>query len=131
MEDRQKIRPFHLACREGHLSIAEYLIDQGVDINPMDGDLWTPMHHACAKGHLEIVKLFHAKARDDFQTLLTMKTNTDATCLHLAVQNGNIQLVEYILMRYTSDRSRMYINQQAKPFGTPLHIAGRDEVEFM
>ena len=117
-----------MACREGHFSIAEYLIDQGVEIDPIDVDAWTPMHHACAKGHLEIVKLFSAKANDDFQKLLRMKTNTDATCLHLAVQNGNIQLVEYILTGFNSDRLKAYINQQAKPFGTPLHIAGRDGV---
>jgi len=57
-----------------------------------------------------------------------MKTNTNATCLHLAVQNGNIQLVEYILIEYTSDDLKIFINEQAEPFGTPLHIAGKRSV---
>ena len=54
-----------------------------------------------------------------------MKTNTDATCLHLAVQNGNIELVEYILTELTDTCMKICINEQAEPFGTPLHIAGK------
>ncbi len=57
-----------------------------------------------------------------------MKTNTNATCLHLAVQNGNIQLVEYILIEYTSGDLKIFINEQAEPFGTPLHIAGKGSI---
>ena len=82
------------------------------------------MHHACAKGWLKMVKLLYSKARFHFEKILQMKTNTDATCLHLAVESGNVQLVEYILTKLTSDHLKLYINEQAKPWGTPLHIAG-------
>ena len=44
----------------------------------------------------------------------------NATCLHLAVQNGNIELVEYILTEFTNED----INLLAEPLGTALHIAG-------
>ncbi len=54
-----------------------------------------------------------------------MKTNTKASCLHLAVQDGNIQLVEYILTQFNDDTLKILINELAEPFGTPLHIAGR------
>ena len=60
-----------------------------------------------------------------------MKTNTDATCLHLAVQNGNIELVEYILTELTNNAMKVCINEQAEPFGTPLHIAGKPVFIFM
>jgi ankyrin repeat protein len=52
-----------------------------------------------------------------------MRTNMNATCLHLAVQNGNIELVEYILTEFTNEE----INQLAEPLGTPLHIAGNKD----
>jgi ankyrin repeat protein len=86
------------------------------------------MHYACAKGHLNIVELINSREKFLFQKLLQMKTNTDGTCLHLAVQNGNIQLVEYILTQFSKDHLKSFINQQAKPLGTPLHIAGKDSI---
>ncbi len=115
-----------MACKEGYLSIVEYLIEKGTKIDVIDGDNWTPMHYACAKGHLDIVKLINLKSKFYFEKFLQMKTNTDATCLHLAVQNGNIQLVKYILTKFINKILKLFINQQAKPFGTPLHIAGKD-----
>jgi hypothetical protein len=54
-----------------------------------------------------------------------MKTNTKASCLHLAVQHGNIQSVEYILTEFHDDTLKILINEQAEPLGTPLHIAGK------
>ncbi|CAF3672911.1 unnamed protein product [Rotaria sordida] len=124
-QDRQGIRPLHLACKEGYLSIVEYLIEQGTQIDVIDTDSWTPLHYACSKGHLDIVKLIYSNEKTFFQKLLLMKTNTDATCLHLAVQSGNIELVEYILTKFTSDNIKLLINQLAEPFGTPLHIAAK------
>lgn len=83
------------------------------------------MHYACAKGYLNIIKNFHIKLKYDFVEFLQMKTNKNSTCLHLAVENGNIQLVEFILEKFSNDKIKLLINQQAEPFGTPLHIAGR------
>ncbi|CAF2821950.1 unnamed protein product [Rotaria sp. Silwood2] len=124
-QDRQGIRPLHLACKEGYLSIVEYLIEQDTQIDAIDADFWTPIHYACFKGHLEIVKLIYLKEKHFFRKFLLMKTNTDATCLHLAVQSGNIELVEYILMNFTSENIKLFINDPAEPFGTPLHIAAK------
>ncbi|UJR21124.1 hypothetical protein I4U23_024224 [Adineta vaga] len=124
-EDRQGIRPFHLACKEGYLTIVEYLLEQKVEIDVLDVDHWTSMHYACARGHLEVVKLIHSKEELIFQDLLEMKTNTNATCLHLAVQNGNIELVDYILNTYTGDDLIVFINEHTEPLGTALHIAAK------
>ncbi len=70
------------------------------------------------------------KTKFCFEKFLQMKTNNDATCLHLAVQNGNIQLVKYILTKFTNDNLKLFINHQAKPFGTPLHIAGKNSIDL-
>lgn len=55
-----------------------------------------------------------------------MKTNTQATCLHLSVQNGNHDLVRLILSEFNNDNGylNIFLNEEAEPFGTPLHIAG-------
>ena len=77
------------------------------------------------KIYLNIIKFFHTKIKYDFVEFLQMKTNTNSICLHLAVQNGNIQLVDYILEKFSNNKIKLLINQQAEPFGTPLHIAGK------
>ncbi len=53
-----------------------------------------------------------------------MKTNINASCLHLAVQHGNTRSVEYILNEFHDNTLKILVNEQAEPFGTPLHIAG-------
>jgi ankyrin repeat protein len=83
------------------------------------------LHYACAKGHFDIIKLIKLKDEINFQKFIQMKTNTKASCLHLAVQHGNIQSVEYILMQVNDDTFKILVNEQAEPFGTPLHIAGK------
>jgi len=54
-----------------------------------------------------------------------MKTNTNASCLHLAVQNRNIQTVKYILSEFNGDDLKILVNEKEESFGTPLHIAGK------
>ncbi|UJR28363.1 hypothetical protein I4U23_009606 [Adineta vaga] len=130
-QDRQNIRPLHLACKEGYLSIVEYLILKGSKIEAKDDDQWTPLHYACEKGHLDIIKLYKLKLKNNFQGFLQMKTNTNASCLHLAVQHGNINTVEYILTEFKGDTLRIFINEQVESFGTPFHIAAKFCDPFM
>jgi ankyrin repeat protein len=103
----------------------EYLIERGTKIDAIDADDWTPLHYACAKGHLNVIKFINLKETKNFQKFIRMKTNTSATCLHLAVQQGNVQSVEYILTEFHDEALKILVNEQAEPFGTPLHIAGK------
>jgi ankyrin repeat protein len=120
------MRPLHYACKEGYLSIVEYLIEKGAKIDAFDADNWTPLHYACAKGHLDIIKFIKSNNEILFQRLIQIKTNTQqASCLHLVVQHGNIPSVEYILNEISNEILKILINEQAQPFGTPLHIAGK------
>ncbi|CAF1205520.1 unnamed protein product [Rotaria sordida] len=123
--DRQEIRPLHVACKEGYLSIVDYLIEHGADINAIDVEKWTPLHYACAKGHLNIIKLIKSKYEINFQNFIQMKTNMRATCLHLAVQHGNIESVEYILNEFNNDTLKILINEQIESSGTALHMAAK------
>ncbi len=64
------------------------------------------------------------KNERNFQKFIQMKTNINASCLHLAVQHGNTRSVEYILNEFHDNTLKILVNEQAEPFGTPLHIAG-------
>ncbi len=88
------------------------------------------MHYACAKGHLDLIKLIKSKDEINFQKFLQMKTNTNASCLHLAVQNRNIQTVKYILSEFNGDDLKTLVNEKEESFGTPLHIAGKYTVKY-
>ena len=119
------MHPLHYGCKEGYLSIVEYLIEKGAKIDTFDADNWTPLHYACAKGQLDIIKYIKLKDENIFQKLIKMKTNTQASGLHLAVQHGDIQTVEYILNEVQEQTLKILINEQSEPFGTPLHIAAK------
>ena len=48
----------HLATRNGHANIVEYLIENGLaDANAADGNGKTSLHFACCSGHYDIVQL--------------------------------------------------------------------------
>lgn len=44
----------HMAAANGHMSIVEYLISQGVDINALNEENNAPLHWACLNGHIEV-----------------------------------------------------------------------------
>lgn len=62
--DDSKKTCLHLACREGHSAIVEYLITQGWAIEARDKLLCTPLHLACTSGHANIVAYLLLKGAD-------------------------------------------------------------------
>ena len=124
------MRPLHYACKDGHLTIVEYLIDKGAQIEVVDEENYTPLHYACAKGHLDVIKYLQSKDRTLFQKLIQMKSNTKASCLHIAVQNRDIALVEYILKQFDQEVLKKLTNERAELLGTPLHIAGKSTINI-
>lgn len=53
----------HLACAEGRLKTAEYLISKGVNINPVDRWGGTPQQDAIKANHKEVAQLFETKLK--------------------------------------------------------------------
>ena len=57
--------PLSVACRYGHKTIVEYLLDNGCEINFRNEDKWTPLHRACILGgHRDIVQLLLSRGAD-------------------------------------------------------------------
>ena len=106
----------HLACQNGHLNIAQYLIGE-LQCDPTSYTTTTGrtlLHHACRCGHLNIT-----------QYLIEVAHCNPACCdafrktpLHLACSNGYIKIARYLINDCHCDPSCIdYIGQ------TPLHYA--------
>jgi lysophospholipase len=52
--------PLHVACREGHFRIVEYLLLHGASIHVRDGSGHTPLFDAVVEKRVEVVKILRA-----------------------------------------------------------------------
>lgn len=48
--------PLHIAAFEGHLELAEMLVEHGASLSLQDKNGWTPLHSAASNRHLTIVE---------------------------------------------------------------------------
>ncbi|KAH8286831.1 hypothetical protein KR018_000721 [Drosophila ironensis] len=55
--DYQCATPLHIAAANGYVRVVEFLLEQHVNVDAMDKDLWTPVHAAACWGHLEVLEL--------------------------------------------------------------------------
>ena len=62
----------HVAVSEGNIEIANYLLDQGSDIDKHDMQGWTPRSLAEQQGHQDITALFQCRLRPMPQTTSTI-----------------------------------------------------------
>ncbi|EQB45096.1 glycerophosphoryl diester phosphodiesterase [Colletotrichum gloeosporioides Cg-14] len=70
--------PLHVAAVDGHLSMAQLLVDAGAEVAKADSSGWTAKEHAALRGHLDIARLLAAHpAADLVQTTKELKVNGD------------------------------------------------------
>ncbi|XP_023163423.2 protein phosphatase 1 regulatory subunit 16A isoform X2 [Drosophila hydei] len=55
--DSQGATPLHIASANGYVRVVEFLLEQHVNVDAMDKDLWTPVHAAACWGHLEVLEM--------------------------------------------------------------------------
>lgn len=90
--DDSKKTCLHLACREGHSAVVEYLITQGWSIEARDKLLCTPLHLACTSGHANIVAYLILKGAD-----CRAKDSLGRNSLLFAVCSPSTETVEVLL----------------------------------
>ena len=106
------LTPLHLASREGHLEIARFLVECGVDARALDNHWTTPLHLASGRGHLEVARFLvecgaDARAQDNYWT----------TPLHQASEQGHLEVARFLIERGADPRA---LNND---WTTPLHLA--------
>ncbi|MDQ7823354.1 MAG: ankyrin repeat domain-containing protein [Candidatus Eremiobacteraeota bacterium] len=88
LKDKNSWTPLHIACHNGSLEIAAYLIDHGAGVNAKDRHGTTPLHRASEKGHRAIVELLISKgARVDAENAY------GSTALKWARRGGHTEVI--------------------------------------
>ncbi|XP_031557742.1 transient receptor potential cation channel subfamily A member 1-like isoform X3 [Actinia tenebrosa] len=109
--------PLHRAAMFGHVQIIEYLLDNGADVDPRDKSNQTPFLVAVAskRTNVNTVKLLLGRGAQINAQDAYLKT-----CLHLAIENQNIEIVN-LLLEYDSGLENL--NSPDVQERVPLHYA--------
>ena len=87
--------PLHYACEEGHLTIVEYLISKGANINAKDENGDYVIHYASKEGLLPIVQNLIEQQNID----IDIKGYKEKTPLQYACEEGHLPIVEYLISK--------------------------------
>ncbi|KIC74673.1 hypothetical protein DB42_AZ00280 [Neochlamydia sp. EPS4] len=88
--------PLTAACSVGDLSLVNYLIEQGANVNTVDQSNQSPLYHACneAQIHFDIIHSLISAGANLHQT-----TDDNQTCLHTASEKGNVEVVNLLIQQ--------------------------------
>ena len=99
VKDNNGMNCLHMAAFSGNLHLCKTLIDQqNFDVHMVDNDGRTALHHSVRSGSNELVKYFA-----DTETSIYCKTNFGQNSLHIAAQNGHLNLCKTLLSNYKFD----------------------------
>ncbi|XP_045425248.1 ankyrin repeat domain-containing protein 1 isoform X2 [Lemur catta] len=104
----------HRACLEGHLAIAEKLIEAGAQIEFRDMLESTAIHWASRGGNLDVLKLLLNKGAK-----ISARDKLLSTALHVAVRTGHYECAEHLIACEAD------LNAKDREGDTPLHDAVR------
>ena len=104
-------QPLYMATQNGHLECCRILLDHGADPELIkDGSIRTPLCWAVEGGHLEICQLLlKAGANPNW------KSDSNPTILNLAVESGNIKMIELLLDQDGIDIDMVDNSSYSKP----------------
>ena len=135
--------PLVIACRYGHIMIAQDLINHGADINPTDSFNGTALTAACCRGQESIVRLLlDSGAGASKQSIVQLLIKGAGRCkqasykmavgispLHGAAWEGSVKVAQ-LLIYHGAD-----VDTQDDSIGTPLILAAHrglySMVEFL
>jgi ankyrin repeat protein len=103
------------ASRRGLLTVAQSLLDRGVDVNSLDTNRRTSLHVASEIGTLEVARLLINRGAD-----VDCRDNDGKTPLHLSSTSGHVDIARLLLDRGADVDT---ISQQRF---TPLHKASQN-----
>lgn len=115
-KDNEGLTPLHYAVRDGQTSAAVALLDCGAKFDERSSGIgFTPVHMACAcLSSPELLELLVERGADP-----KAKTNDGRTCLHLAVEKGNAEVVTVLMDKGLCD----LLDEKDDSGLSPLEIA--------
>lgn len=112
--------PLHLAAGYNNFEVAEYLLENGADVNAQDKGGLIPLHNASSYGHLDIAALLIKH-----NTVVNATDKWGFTPLHEAAQKGRTQLCSLLLAHGADPYMK---NQEGQ---TPIELATADDVKCL
>ena len=78
-QEFQKFTPLHMACGNGHVEIAQMLLDQNVDLEAKISTGWTPLQLKADCGYTRVAQLLIHRGAN-----LDAKDEYELTAVHIA-----------------------------------------------
>jgi ankyrin repeat protein len=93
IRDSYSQTPLHWASREGHLEVAQLLLDKGADVKATNSNCGgTPLHLASREGHLEVAQLLLDEGAD-----VKAADSDGRPPLHWASRNRHLEVAKLLL----------------------------------
>uniref|UniRef100_A0A6I8RKH7 Poly [ADP-ribose] polymerase n=1 Tax=Xenopus tropicalis TaxID=8364 RepID=A0A6I8RKH7_XENTR len=112
--------PLHLAAGYNNLEVAEYLLQNGADVNAQDKGGLIPLHNAASYGHVDVAALLIK-----YNACVNATDKWAFTPLHEAAQKGRTQLCA-LLLAHGADPTLK--NQEGQ---APLDLVTADDVRAL
>jgi len=108
-----RVRPIHIACRQGHPELVGVLVHRGADVDAAMEDGRTPAMIAVQRGHLAVAQQLATAGAD----LQVKDEQTNASLMHAAANNGDVSLCDVLL------RAGVPIWERRKDGASPFLLA--------
>lgn len=112
--------PLHLAAGYNNFEVAEFLLENGADVNAQDKGGLIPLHNASSYGHLDIAALLIKH-----NTVVNATDKWGFAPLHEAAQKGRTQLCALLLAHGADAFMKNQENQ------TPIELATAEDVKCL
>ena len=90
IQDANGRNGLHLASSKGHLSVVEFLVSEGADVNATNNDKETALTEAAFCGHFEVCQYLVSNGAD------VTVVSEFGTALELAEEEGHDAIVDFL-----------------------------------